>query len=101
MDEQTPTTEQEVGIVTHYWGHLGVAGVHLTAPLDVGDRIHILGSTSDFEQDVDSIEIDHEKVLRADAGADAGIRVAEHAREHDKIYKLIPAADVGVGEDAL
>ncbi len=87
--------EQEIGYVTHYWTHLGVAGVHLTEPLDVGDHIHVLGHTSDFEQDVGSIELDHRQVVHADAGLDVGIKVVDHAREHDKVFKVVGAADLG------
>ena len=86
--------EQQVGVVTHYWTHLGVAGVHLTGPLEVGERIHIVGHTSDFEQDVASIQIEHDKVVRAEAGADVGLEVVEHAREHDKVFKLVVKDDV-------
>lgn len=87
--------EQQIGVVTHYWTHLGVAGVHLTAPLEVGDRIHIVGHTSDFEQDVSSIQIEHEEVVRAEAGAHIGLRVAEHAREHDRVFRLEETGDDG------
>lgn len=93
--------EQQVGVITHYWTHLGVAGVHLTAPLDVGDRIHIVGHTSDFEQDVDSMQIDHAEVWHADAGTDVGIRVDEHAREHDRVFRLIETGDIGLGQEQL
>jgi hypothetical protein len=88
MQEHEPTQECEVGIVTHYWSHIGVAGVHLEAPVDVGDRIHVAGHSDDFEQTVDSIEIDHRPVVHADAGVEVGIRMAAHAHEHDRIYKV-------------
>ncbi|MBW6468792.1 MAG: translation elongation factor-like protein [Coriobacteriia bacterium] len=88
--------EQQVGVITHYWTHLGVAGVHLTGPLEVGERIHVVGHTSDFEQDVASIQIEHDKVVRAEAGADIGLEVVEHAREHDKVFKLVETGDVVV-----
>jgi len=93
--------EQQVGVVTHYWSHLGVAGVHLTAPLDVGDHIHIIGHTSDFEQDVESMQIDHADVWHADAGADVGIRVAEHAREHDRVFRIVETSELGAGQQQL
>ncbi len=86
--------EEEVGVVTHYWTELGVAGIHLSAPLDAGDHIHVVGHTSDFEQAVGSMEADHQQILHAGAGEDVGVRMAEHAREHDHVYKLVPS-DVG------
>lgn len=101
MQEHGPMREQEIGEVTHYWSHLGVAGVHLTAPLEVGDRIHVHGHTSDFEQPVASIEIDHHQVRHADAGEDVGVFVLEHAREHDHVYRLVDTAEIGEGESIL
>jgi len=101
MQEHVPRQEVEVGFVTHYWSHLGVAGVHLEAPLDVGDHIHVLGHTSDFEQDVDSIELWHHEVGHADHGDDVGIRVAQHAREHDKVYKAVDLAEMAASESDL
>jgi putative protease len=81
--------ETEIGIVTHYYGHLSVAGVDLTAgELSVGDTVHIKGHTSDFITRIDSLQIEHEAVEHAARGTSVGIRVPEHAREHDKVYKV-------------
>ena len=56
-------TETKIGTVTHYFNHLHVAGVTLTdGELHKGDVIHIKGHTSDFEQKVESMQIDHEAV---------------------------------------
>jgi putative protease len=93
--------ETPVGVVTHYWSHLGVAGVHLDAPLDVGDHIHVLGHTSNFEQDVRSMEIEHQHIYHADAGADVGIAVMEHVREHDRVYRSIPMGEMGEAESMM
>jgi len=101
MDEQQPVPEQEIGVVTHYWGDLGVAGVHLTDEVDVGDHIHVVGHTSDFEQDVQSMQIEHEEVKHASPGDDVGIKVVDHAREHDKVYRRVDPSDVGSDEHAL
>lgn len=82
-------TETRIGTVTHYYNHLHVAGVTVTdGELHEGDRIHIKGHTSDFEQKVRSIEIDHRAVPMARAGDQIGLEVAEHAREHDAVYMV-------------
>lgn len=101
MQEHEPMRENEIGEVIHYWSDLRVAGVRLNAPLEVGDRIHVLGHTSDFKQSVGSMQINHQQVSHADAGSDIGIRVAEHAREHDKVYKIVEMSDIGAGESEL
>ena len=82
-------TETKIGTVTHYYTHLHVAGVEITdGELHKGDTIHIKGHTSDFEQKVESMEIDHETVEVARPGDDIGLGVIEHAREHDTVYRV-------------
>jgi len=89
MQEQAPMHEQEVGVITHFWSKIGVAGVRLEAPLEVGDHIHVQGHSDDFEQDVESLEIEHAKVVHADPGAEVGIRMRAAVHEHDRIYKAV------------
>jgi len=84
-----PAGEERVGIVTHYFNHLSVAVLKLeTGNLRVGDTIHIKGHTSDFYQRVESMEIDHVHVNEARPGQSFGLRVKDHAREHDAVYKV-------------
>jgi len=79
-------TETRIGTVTHYFNHLQVAGVTITdGELHKGDTIH-LKHTSDFEQRVESMQIDHEAVEVAKPGDLIGLSVIEHAREHDIVY---------------
>jgi putative protease len=81
--------EEKVGTVSHYYTHLGVAAVVLEGALGVGDTIHIKGHTSDFTQRVDSMQIEHQNVDKANKGDSIGISVAEHARVHDTVYKVV------------
>jgi putative protease len=80
--------EVRVGVVTHYYGHLSVAAVKLEVALAVGQTIRILGHTSDFRQRVDSIQIEHETVPEAIGGDEIGLKVTQHAREHDVVYRV-------------
>ena len=83
--------EELVGKVSHYFSNAKVAAIEITGgELNVGDTIHIKGHTSDFTQKVDSMQIDRAPVESARAGDSIGIRVAEHAREHDKVYRVTP-----------
>lgn len=83
--------EQKIGVVTHYFGKIGVAAIELSeGELHVGDTIHVKGHTSDFTQTVDSMQIEHDSVQSAGVGQAVGIRVAEHAREHDEVFKVVP-----------
>jgi len=82
--------EIEVGRVSDYFSHIMVAGVDLNAPLHVGDRIHILGHTSNTEMNVDSMQIDHTETVQAKAGDSVGIRVPERVRRGDTVYLIKP-----------
>jgi putative protease len=90
--EEGPLSEghdpnQAIGTVTHHYGHLSVAAVTLTDTLRVGDRIHIVGHTTNVEQQVESMEVDHQKVESASPGDDVALEVKDHVREHDTIYR--------------
>ena len=79
---------EEVGRVTHYYPKIAVAVVELKAPLSVGDKIIIRGATTDFEQTVESMEIEHEEIVKAEAGQSIGLKVEERVREKDTVYKV-------------
>ena len=81
--------EERVGFVTHYYGHLSVAAIRLeSGSLRVGDTIRILGHTSDFRQRVESMQIERQPVTEAGKRQEIGIKVTQHAREHDDVYKV-------------
>jgi len=81
--------EEEIGKVTHYFGKPGVAAIQLTkGTLAVGDTIRIHGHTSDFTEKVLSMQIEGLTVPQATVGQGVGIRVGQHAREHDVVYKV-------------
>lgn len=85
--------ETKVGRVTQYFSKAGVAGVQVTdGPLAVGDTIHVKGHTTDFTQAVESMQIEHAAVQRADPGQLIGLRVKERVREHDVVYRVTPDA---------
>lgn len=78
-----------VGVVTHFYGEPMVAVVKLeSGTLRVGDRIHIRGHTSDFGQQVESLQVERAAVEQVGPGDDFGLKVIAHAREHDVVYKL-------------
>jgi translation elongation factor EF-1alpha len=79
---------QEVGRVSHFFARISVAVIELTATISVGDRILVKGPTTNLEQTVDSMEIEHEKVQRAVAGQSIGMKVKSRVRESDVVYKI-------------
>jgi hypothetical protein len=77
----------EVGRITHFFSKISVAVVELTAPLVVGDRILVKGPSTDFEQVIESMQIEHQNIPRAEAGQSIGLKMASHVREKDIVYK--------------
>ncbi len=83
--------EQLIGKVIHYFGKAKVAAIKITdGELCVGDTIRVVGHTSDFTQKLDSMQVERAPVESAKVGDEVGIQVAEHAREHDEVYRLLP-----------
>jgi len=81
--------EEEVGEVFTYFSRIGVAGIRLKGTLRVGERIHIKGSSTDFVQTVDSMQIDRKSVESAGPGAEVGIKTAERVRKGDVVYRVV------------
>jgi len=77
-----------IGKVSHYFTNIMVAAIELTDSLSVGDTIHIKGHTSDFTQTVDSMQIEGKNIEKAEKGQSIGIKVIEHARVGDEVYKV-------------
>ena len=82
--------EEKVGVVKDYFAKISVAGIDITGKLKAGDTIHIKGHTSDFEQLVDSMQIEREQVPEANPGDAIGIKVKERCRGGDAVYKVTP-----------
>jgi phage terminase small subunit len=79
----------EVGRITHFFPKISVAVIELSKPLKVGDTIAVKGPTTDFEQPVESMQIEHKDVQKAEAGQSIGLKVVERVRETDLVYKKL------------
>lgn len=89
MPEKNTTIEGEkVGVVSHFFGQIEVAAIELSGGLKVGDKIRIKGTTTDFEFEVDSMQIDRKEVDKAGKGESIGIKVSEKVRVGDAVYKI-------------
>lgn len=80
-------SEQAIGKVFTYFAKISVAGIKLESSLKVGDRIHIKGTTTNFEQTVDSMQIENKEVEEANKGDSIGIKVRNRVRPGDTVYK--------------
>ena len=82
-------SETCIGTVTHYFGKIDIAVLSLTDPIQIGDKIRIRGDDTEFEQEVTSLQIDHEAVDTGQAGTEVAIQVTQSVRRGDQIYKLL------------
>jgi translation elongation factor EF-1alpha len=82
--------EKRIGFVSSYFSKISVAAVEITdGTVSVGDTLHFLGHTTDFESPVSSMQIEHESVTEAKQGDSVGVKVPEKVRKGDKVYKLV------------
>lgn len=81
-------SEKAIGKVTHYYTNIGVAIIELSNNINKGDTVRFKGHSSDFTQTVESIQVEHEQVETAGKGEVIGIKVDEHAREGDVVYRI-------------
>jgi len=79
----------EIGHITHFFSKINVAVLELTASLAVGDRILVKGPLTDFEQVVESMQIEHKNIQRAEAGQSIGLKTTQQAKERDIVYKKL------------
>jgi len=80
--------EEQIGTVSDFFAHPVVAAFQLTAPLKVGDKIHIKGHTTDLELILDSMQINNIDVKEAKVGDSVGVKVSERVRRGDAVYKV-------------
>jgi len=82
--------EQEIGFVSNYFSKISVAAIEMTkGKLKTGDTIHIKGHTTDFEEIVKSMQIEHDNISEAKTGDSIGLKVSLHVRKKDKVYKVV------------
>ena len=79
---------EKVGEVSHYFTKIGVAVVELTWKIKVGDSVSVKGMTTNFEQKVESMQVEGENIEEANPGDDIGMKVADRVRKGDIVYRL-------------
>ena len=82
--------EEKIGFVSNYFRKISVAAVEITdGTVSLGNTLHFLGHTTDFELTLHSIQIEHKSVTEAKKGDSVGIEISEKVRKGDKVYKMI------------
>jgi len=83
-----PKKEKPIGKVAHYFDNIQVAVIDLDSGLKIGDMIRIAGGEeTDFEQEIESMQVDHKEIKKAKKGSSVGTKVKEKVREGYKVYK--------------
>jgi len=80
--------EKIIGKIIHYYGKINVGIIELADELKVGDKIHIKGSATDFEQTVDSMQVEHQDIEQAKIGDSIGLKLSNKAKEGDQVFKV-------------
>ena len=80
--------EKKIGKVSGYFSHVNVAAIKLSGSLKTGDKVHIKGTTTDFEVAIDSIQIERNPVDKAKKGDHIGIKVPEKVRPNDAVFLI-------------
>ena len=82
------STEELIGEVTHYFSHVSAAVIKLTQALSQGETIHFKGHSTDFTQQVTSMQFDRKPVTSAESGQDVGIQITARVRTGDKVFRV-------------
>lgn len=79
---------EKIGEVTHYFGKINVAVIKLGKGIKLGDTVQFVGKNTDFSQEVNSMQIEHEAVTEAAAGAEVAMKVQDRVRSGDAVFRL-------------
>jgi len=78
-----------IGKITHYFPKVKAGVIVLKGgTLEIGDRIYIMGHTTQFKQKITSMEINRHAITKAKKGDEIGIQVKSRVRTDDEVYKL-------------
>lgn len=80
--------EERVGEVTHYFGKISVAVLKIDKGIKLGESLHFVGKHTDFSQEIDSLQIEHQDVTEAEAGSDVAMKVKDRVRSGDAVFRL-------------
>ena len=82
--------EELIGAITHYFGKPEVGVVKLSAQIKVGDVLHFRGHTTDFQQEIKSMQVEHAAVESASAGTEVAMKLSERVRSGDQVFRVTP-----------
>lgn len=81
-------SDTKIGEIIHYYNKIGVAVIKVLSTIKVGDRIKISGHDHEFEQEIVSMQVEHQNISTAKKGDDVGMKVDQPAKDGDEVYKV-------------
>lgn len=84
----TKMTDKKIGTVTHFFDKISAGSIKLDGKLKVGDKVRIQGVTTNFEQEISEIQLEHKSIPEGKKGQEVGVKVNEKVREGDGVYIL-------------
>ncbi|KKQ90870.1 MAG: Translation elongation factor-like protein [Berkelbacteria bacterium GW2011_GWA1_39_10] len=88
MAKEEKIEGKPIGEISHFYSKIGVGIIDLKDTLKKGDKVKIKGHSTEIDQDIDSIQVDHKEVEEAKKGDIVGVKVSDKVREGDKVYKI-------------
>ena len=79
---------ERIGEVIHYYGKINVAVLRLSQSLKIGDSVHFLGRNTDFQQEITSMEIEHQAVTEVKAKKEVAVKVEQRVRRGDTVFRI-------------
>jgi len=73
--------EKEIGRVTHYYDKIGVMVLKLTDIKLFGDKIKVKRGDEEFEETIESMQVEHENVDKAKKGDEIAIKISRPTKE--------------------
>jgi len=80
--------EKKIGTITHFFDNISVGIIKLEGDIKIGDRVKFQGATTNFEQEITSMQYEHENIESAKKGQEVGVKTNEKVREGDGVYLL-------------
>jgi putative protease len=80
--------EKKIGTITHFFDNISVGIIKLEGDIKIGDRVRFQGATTNFEQEITSMQYEHENIESAKKGQEIGVKTNEKVREGDDVYLL-------------
>lgn len=75
-----------VGKVVHYYDKIGVAIIRLEKTLKANDRVKFVKGDNEFEQIVESMQIEHAQIPQGKKGDEVGVKVEQPTKEGTLVY---------------